>query len=87
MSLPPGRRFLGEKPPMRRATDHWMVVALAGLTIWGWTQVVRLLAREEPWYFVLPVAVGTLLVTLSAVNLARLWWSWSRGHSTRKEEK
>lgn len=88
MTLPPGRRFMGEKPPMRRATDRWMIVALVGLTIWGWTQVVRLYQRGEPWFYTLPVAVGTLLVTLAAINLVRLWWSWRRsGHSMRKDER
>lgn len=85
MNLPPGRRFMGEKPPMRRATDHWMIVALLGLTIWGWTQTVRLYERDEPWTYVLPIAVGTLLVTLAEVNLIRLWWSWHRGHTTRRD--
>jgi hypothetical protein len=82
MPLPPGRRFLGEKPPMRRATDRWIVLALLGITIWGWTQTVRLLLQGEPWFFVLPIAVGAVLVTIAEANLIRLWWWWRR-----KDEK
>lgn len=76
MTLPPGWTFLGEKPPMRRATDRWFTLALLGAAIWAWTQVARWVVMEEPWYFILPLVVGTTLLTFAEGNLIRLWWWW-----------